>query len=66
MVYKHIALTNIIAARTRVIDEDGKMIGIMARETALKLAMERDMDLIETVSKADLSMQDRQSWKAQV
>lgn len=29
------------------------MIGIMTRENALKLAMERDLDLIETVSKAD-------------
>lgn len=31
----------------RVIDEDGKQLGIMSREEALQIAQERDLDLVE-------------------
>ena len=38
---------NIQAPELRIIDEDGKQLGVFSRNEALKLAQERDLDLIE-------------------
>ena len=35
------------AASLRVVDEDGTQIGVLTREEALRLAAERDLDLVE-------------------
>ncbi len=37
----------------RVIDEDGKQLGILSKQEALQLAQERDLDLVEISPEAD-------------
>src|SRR3954462_5833177 len=37
----------------RVIDEDGKQLGVLSRQEALSLAQERDLDLVEISPDAD-------------
>ncbi len=37
----------------RVIDEDGKQLGVLTRQEALQLAQERDLDLVEISPDAD-------------
>jgi translation initiation factor IF-3 len=41
------------APRVRVVDEKGEQLGIMARDEALALATERDLDLVEVAANAD-------------
>lgn len=41
------------APRLRVVDEDGKQLGILDRQEALQLAQERDLDLVEISPNAD-------------
>ncbi len=41
------------APKIRVIDETGKQLGVMAPSEALRLARERDLDLVEVAPKAD-------------
>ena len=41
------------APRVRVVDEKGEQLGIMARDEALALATERDLDLVEVAASAD-------------
>ncbi|HEX4773921.1 MAG TPA: translation initiation factor IF-3 [Candidatus Saccharimonadales bacterium] len=41
------------APRLRVIDEDGKQLGILSRQEALSLASERGLDLVEISPDAD-------------
>jgi len=40
------------ASELRVIDEDGKQLGILSKHEALQLAQERELDLIETSPEA--------------
>lgn len=50
---KKIRINNqIIAVELRVTDEKGEQIGIMSREEALKLAQEKELDLIEVAPMA--------------
>jgi len=42
------------APRLRVIDDDGSFLGIMSSEDALKLAIEKEMDLVEIVPKGEI------------
>jgi len=44
---------NIKAKQVRVIGEDGKQIGILPLEEALKIADEKGLDLVEIVPNAD-------------
>lgn len=41
------------APRVRVIGEDGRQIGIMSLQEALKLAYEKDLDLVEVAPESD-------------
>lgn len=41
------------APRLRVIDEDGKQLGILSKQEALAIAQERDLDLVEISPNAD-------------
>jgi len=41
------------APQVRVIDENGQNLGILAKEEAIKIAKERDLDLVEVFPKAD-------------
>jgi translation initiation factor IF-3 len=41
------------ASKVRVIDEDGKNLGVFPLEEALKMAKERNLDLIQITDKAD-------------
>ncbi|HVX56140.1 MAG TPA: translation initiation factor IF-3 [Candidatus Saccharimonadales bacterium] len=41
------------APRLRVVDEDGKQLGIISKEEALGLARERELDLVEISPNAD-------------
>ena len=43
---------NINAPRLRVINEEGKQIGILTKEEALKLAREKEIDLVEVAPQA--------------
>ena len=43
---------NIIAPKLRVIDKEGKQIGILTKDEALKLAREQQIDLIEIAPRA--------------
>lgn len=50
---KRIRINNeIIAKEIRVVDDQGKMLGIMTRNEALRLAEERELDLIEIAPQA--------------
>jgi len=44
--------SEITAQELRVVDEDGKMIGLLSRNEALRLAEEREMDLVEIAPQA--------------
>jgi translation initiation factor IF-3 len=44
---------SIRAPQLRVIDSDGKQLGILPRREALRLAEERDLDLVEVAPQAD-------------
>jgi len=48
-----IANTQIRAKEVRVIDETGKQLGVMVLEEALRLAYERNLDLIQVTEKVD-------------
>lgn len=51
---KYTRLNNDIRApRLRVIDEDGKQLGILTKQEALALAQERELDLVEISPDAD-------------
>ncbi|HET8992012.1 MAG TPA: translation initiation factor IF-3 [Candidatus Saccharimonadales bacterium] len=41
------------ASKLRVIDEDGKQLGILSKDEALSLARERELDLVEISPNAD-------------
>ncbi|MFH1180886.1 MAG: translation initiation factor IF-3 [bacterium] len=47
------ANNQITAASVRVIDETGKQLGIMAAQEALRLAKERNLDLIQVTEKVE-------------
>lgn len=50
---KRIRINNeILAKEIRVVDDQGKMLGIMTRNEALRLAEERELDLIEIAPQA--------------
>jgi translation initiation factor IF-3 len=44
---------NIRALKLRVIDDDGKQLGIMSRAEALELAVEQELDLVEISPESD-------------
>ncbi|MFH1423870.1 MAG: translation initiation factor IF-3 [Candidatus Nealsonbacteria bacterium] len=48
-----IANTQIRAKEVRVIDETGKQLGVMGLEPALRMAYERNLDLIQVTEKVD-------------
>ena len=48
-----IANTQIRAKEVRVIDETGKQLGVMGLESALRMAYERNLDLIQVTEKVD-------------
>ena len=50
---KFLINNQIRASKVRVIDEDGKNLGIFPLEEALKIAKERNLDLIQITDKAD-------------
>src|SRR3954470_1668615 len=41
------------APKLRVVDEEGKQLGVLSRQEALQLAQERDLDLVEISPNAD-------------
>ncbi|NLO19548.1 MAG: translation initiation factor IF-3 [Ignavibacteria bacterium] len=49
----HRVNNEINAKEVRVVDEDGKMLGIMSRFNALKIAEERELDLVEIAPQAN-------------
>jgi translation initiation factor IF-3 len=50
---KFLVNNQIRASKVRVIDESGKNLGIFSLEEALKMAKERNLDLIQITDKAD-------------
>jgi translation initiation factor IF-3 len=50
---KFLINNQIRASKVRVIDENGKNLGIFSLEEALKIAKERNLDLIQITDKAD-------------
>lgn len=57
---------DIFAQQVRVIDEDGKMLGVMAPRDAMKLAEERGLDLLEiapTATPPTCKIMDYGKWK---
>ena len=53
MIKKPLVNNQIRASQVRVIDEAGKQLGIMPLENALKLARERNLDLIQVTEKVE-------------
>lgn len=53
MIKKLLINNQIKAGKLRVIDEDGSQIGIITLQEALKIANERNLDLIQITEKAD-------------
>lgn len=54
LIAKHTRLNDQIRApRLRVIDEDGKQLGVLSRQEALAIAQERGLDLVEISPNAD-------------
>lgn len=54
LIAKYTRLNNDIRApRLRVIDEDGKQLGILSKQEALEIAAERELDLVEISPNAD-------------
>ena len=61
--------SEIEAKEIRVIDNEGKMVGVMSLKDALKLAVEQEMDLIEINPKANppvVKMADYNKFKYQI
>ena len=49
---KHRINNEISAKEIRVVDEEGKMLGVMSKFNALKIAEERELDLVEIAPQA--------------
>jgi len=53
LIKKPLANNRIRSREVRVVDENGKQLGVLKLEDALKISLERDLDLVQVTEKVD-------------